>query len=174
MGCALYNTPVFMGKAKVTISGEQQLFTSPLTPSPKVRRDKKQQTIFKHRWLPIQEPQFLETMNSYTLYNESIKTFLRAANANNYCATACSKSYAETMAECIRLNMECAAICYNAAQLMGTSSNKLKEICSICAYMCEQCAAECSKYDNAYCNACAEASRACLYECRKLTMGVAA
>ena len=119
--------------------------------------------------------QSVKTMNSYILYNDSIGAFIRAANANNNCASACSKAaYSEIMTECIRLNMECAAICHNAAQLMGVGSSKLKEICGICAYMCEQCANECSKHDNAYCQQCAEATRACLYECRKLTMAAAA
>ena len=103
----------------------------------------------------------------YLAYRTCIEACLHCMSMCNHCATSCLQERdVDSMAQCIRLDLECAAICRTAADLMTMGSQHANAICQICADICQACAQECEKHTKMdHCRQCATACHTCAEEC---------
>jgi hypothetical protein len=103
----------------------------------------------------------------YLAYRTCIEACLHCMSMCNHCASSClQEKDVDSMARCIRLDMECATICRTAAELMTMGSQHANAICQICADICQACMEECEKHTAMdHCRQCATACRTCAEEC---------
>ena len=106
----------------------------------------------------------------YQAYQTCIEACLNCVAACSHCAASClQEKDVNSMAHCIRLDLECAAICRAAAELMTLGSLHANAVCQLCADICTACAEECEKHNMDHCRQCAVACRNCAEECLSMT-----
>ena len=107
-------------------------------------------------------------MNKYQRY---IEACMDCAIACNHCASSClNEDEINSLANCIRLDLECASVCITTAKLMSSDSEFSTHISRLCADICEACATECEKHEMEHCKKCAMACRYCAEQCESLVL----
>ncbi len=91
------------------------------------------------------------------------------------CADACiAENKGDTLAACIRLNLDCAALCTATAQMLARAAGPdwivLSAALRACEAACAACAAQCGQHAQhmEHCRICAAACHACEEACRLL------
>jgi hypothetical protein len=91
------------------------------------------------------------------------------------CADAClSEGNVQSLADCIRLNLDCAEVCRVTATLMTRPSHRdapaLRAQLEACIEICRACADECARHadHHEHCRVCAEACRECAEACEAM------
>jgi len=89
------------------------------------------------------------------------------AAACDFCASSCLREMdAESVRECIRLDVDCADLCRLVATLAARDSRFVTRLASELAEMCDACATECRKHDKSHYQQCALACHRCATACR--------
>jgi hypothetical protein len=99
---------------------------------------------------------------------ECVDNCLEAAQACEWCATACVREGDDDMAECIELCRDVADLTTLHARLMARDSRYSSDLAETSAEACEACADECDQHDHDHCQTCAEKLRACADSCRDM------
>lgn len=87
----------------------------------------------------------------------------------DHCAVSCLQEQdPNSMADCIRLDMDCAEICRTTTAFMSRGSTLAAQVCQMCAEVCSACADECARFSMDHCQQCAQACRRCADECRRM------
>ncbi|MGE3148655.1 MAG: four-helix bundle copper-binding protein [Pseudorhodoplanes sp.] len=92
------------------------------------------------------------------------------------CADAClSEKQIETLASCIRLNLDCAAVCTATGSIMSRANKRgnrqpLEAQLTTCIAFCRACGSECERHAtmHKHCLVCAKACRACADACTEM------
>lgn len=99
---------------------------------------------------------------------ECIDNCFEAAQACEWCASACIEMGEEDMARCIELCRDVADTTTLHARMMARDSEYSGELAATCADLCEECADECEQHDTEHCQTCAEVLRECADSCRDM------
>ena len=99
---------------------------------------------------------------------ECVDNCFEAAQACEWCATACIAMGEEDMARCIELCRDVADMTTLHARFMARNSNYSAELAETCAELCEECADECAQHDAEHCQTCADVLRECADSCRNM------
>lgn len=99
---------------------------------------------------------------------ECIDNCFEAAQASEWCATACIRMGSEEMARCIELCRDVADVSTLHARMMTRDSDYSSDLAETCADLCEDCADECEQHDHDHCQTCAEVLRECADSCRDM------
>lgn len=99
---------------------------------------------------------------------ECIDICFEAAQASEWCATACTRMGEEDMARCIELCRDVADITTLHARMMARDSDYSSAVAATCADLCTACADECDKHDEDHCQVCADVLRECADSCRDM------
>jgi len=102
------------------------------------------------------------------------------AQVCNTCADAClNEKNVQSLAGCIRLNLDCADICTaTAAMLSRLTQAPMEHIrmqLKACVKACEECGAECDKHasHHEHCSVCSKSCRSCVSACNELLSAMA-
>ncbi|CAL9297422.1 MULTISPECIES: four-helix bundle copper-binding protein [unclassified Streptomyces] len=98
------------------------------------------------------------------------------AQACSACADAClsETEHLDTLAKCIRTDMDCADVCQATGSVLsrhtGYDANLTRAVLQACAVACATCADECERHasQHEHCRVCAEACRRCEQACNDL------
>ena len=99
---------------------------------------------------------------------DCIDNCFEAAQACEWCATACVREGDEGMARCIELCRDVADTTTLHARMMARDSDYSSDLAETCAELCEACADECEQHDHEHCQICAEVVRECADSCRDM------
>jgi len=99
---------------------------------------------------------------------DCIDNCFEAAQACEWCATACTRMGSEEMTRCIELCRDVADVTTLHARLMTRDSDYSSDLAETCAELCEECAEECAQHDEAHCQNCADVLRDCADSCRDM------
>ena len=99
---------------------------------------------------------------------DCIDNCLAAAQACEWCATACVREDDADMERCIELCRDVADLTTLHARLMARDSDYSSDLAETCADLCEACADECEQHDTEHCQTCAEVVRECADSCRDM------
>ena len=105
---------------------------------------------------------------SHENHKSMINAMHECAAECNHCAAACLEEQdVQSLARCIKLDIDCAEICYLTASYAARGSEHAMHLMKECAEICNACAEECEKFADRYdhCKKCAEACRNCAEEC---------
>lgn len=104
-----------------------------------------------------------------TDYLDAIQACNACALACENCARAClAEEHADSMRDCIRLDLDCAALCRLSALLMIRDSRWATEAVRICARACRACAQECARHPHDHCQQCSQTCSHCAVSCEAL------
>ena len=92
---------------------------------------------------------------------ECIDNCFEAAQACEWCATACIREGDEGMTRCIELCRDVADVTTLHARTMARDSDYSSDLAETCADLCEECADECEQHDAEHCQTCADVLREC-------------
>lgn len=99
---------------------------------------------------------------------DCIDNCYEAAQACEWCATACIRMGEEDMARCIELCRDVADVTTLHARLMTRDSDYSSDLAATCADLCEACADECEQHDEDHCQICVDVLRRCADSCRDM------
>jgi len=102
-------------------------------------------------------------------FQSCIEACYACAAECDHCAVWClSEQDAQSLARCVKLDMDCAQMCRLAASCMARGSEFSQAICRLCADVCQACGEECAKHEMDHCQRCAQACRKCADECTRM------
>ena len=112
---------------------------------------------------------------------ETIAALYECAQTCTTCADAClGEEMVESLARCIRLNLDCAAICESTGALLSRRTEPdwslIGAQLTACAHACKVCGDECRRHAemHEHCRICAEACRHCEQFCNELLQSIPA
>ena len=101
-------------------------------------------------------------------YSELVESLENCVAVCNNCAASClNEDNMQSMADCIRLDLDCADICQLTLKLLARDSKQMTSAVELCRDICAECAAECGKHEYDHCQLCADSCRRCEDLCKR-------